>query len=138
MKVGFQNLSFKGVISVGSTPRKDKNVFDKVGIRINEAKSIAKSLKNGGQDVYVVKASYLDARGKETNKLNTYVLTGDDAKVVNKFDEIKAQLTNLFETSGHSDLFGNYLNRQIDEITKNQVKTAQFIAENKAKLENLN
>ena len=135
MKVNFFNPSFKGVVLVGSTPQQKSNTISQVQENIKLAKTIADSFNEKGEDTYVVGFSPLDARGNKTDRLNTYVLYGEDAKVVNKFGEIKTQLVNLFKGGAHSDLFDEYLNRNLMKLTQEQSKTAQFIAENRLGLE---
>jgi len=138
MNINFSNPSFKGVVLAGSAPQQKMNTINQVQENIKLANTVADSFKEIGEDTYIVGVSPLDATGKMTKRINTYVLYGEEAKVVNKFGEIKSQLANLFRGQGNSDLFGLHLDKKLMDISQEQSKIAQFIAENKLSSEQSN
>ena len=131
MNINFSKPSFKGVVLAGSAPQQKENTINQVQENIKLANTIADSFKEKGEDTYIVGISPLDSTGKMTKRIHTYVLYGEEAKVANKFGEIKSQLSNLFRGQGNSDLFEIHLDKRLMDISQEQSKTAQFIAENK-------
>ena len=131
MKIHSPNISFNGVILIGSVPQNKKDSFDKLVANQKLAKTVANSLDEKNEDTFVIDISTKDARGNATDRVNTYVLTGKEARLINKFNDIKIQLQKMFAKNLQSDAFVHSLNRKIDSISKEQLNTAQFIAENK-------
>ena len=138
MKINSINPSFKGVVLVGSVSKKQDGVFATLDQNIKFAEKIADTFEQKGEATFVVNNSDRDARGRSTERFNTYVLFGDEAKIVKKFDEIKVQMTKLFDNTGYSDSIDNHLGAKLSSLTNQQDKTAAFIAENRVEAEKKN
>lgn len=132
MKIGFSNQTFRGVEIIGSTKNDDNNFNLNFRKQFSKAIKRKNALENNDVDSFVVGQSVRDHLGAKTCFSTTYVLSGEEAKVVKKFDNIKKDLQNIFNAEFNmSDIFAIKFQNQIDKITQQQNEVAEFIAVNK-------
>ena len=137
MKINFSNPTFSGVEIIGSikNDKKNKDYLPEWQAQILKAEVRKSNLDAQGIDTFIVESSVKDHLGANTGSCTTYLLTGDAAKVVNNYENIKKELYKMFSpVYSVSDLFCAKFNKQIDDITAQQNKVAEFIAVNKLPL----
>jgi len=133
MKIGINNIHFKGVTETGFVSFSDPHFITKIDTQIKKADDYANTLNQQNRDTFVVKSSDKDALGRSYNGLKTYVLTDNDAIVPKQFDGIKKRMVGLFRNDLSSDLFTKSLDNQLDNVSRTQENVAKFIAENRPK-----
>lgn len=129
MKIG-QNLSFNGVEVIYSAKLDSKNhTYEKFDKNRQKALKRAEILKGEGRDVFVIEGTNRDYQGKMSNEVETFILTDEHAKILNKFDDIKKDLYKMFQPVLMGDRFVNHFDNKISEINTTQLLTAEMIAQ---------
>jgi len=133
MMIRFNDYSFKGVKLIGSCPSRAQNFTEKHNEIVNRAYDLAAKLSQNGTDVFVLEDSSKNYWGAITTDVNTYLLTGKDARVVNSLNETKEKFPKLFGDSYYQNKFdANGIKAQENKINSLQKDLAEFIATKKS------